>query len=96
MKTDKYQLKDISNILAIPESTLRSRFFIIGLEPSTRIRDKCRRKDYYSKTQFEAVKRWFELNGHKKQSKPLGEPKMHFEIETNCIVIESKLNYELI
>ena len=93
MKTTKYQLSDISNILAIPKTTVRDRLRIMKIKPFEVNRLGRVTKHYYSDRQLQALKLWFAVNGHKKQPKPIEKPKQWFDIETNCMVVESKINY---
>ena len=93
MKSDTFTLKDMSNILVIPATTLRDRIRIMKIKPvEVRWHHKTKRF-HYSKIQLDAIKNWFELNGHKKQPKPIKQPEQWYDINRRCMIVESKMNY---
>jgi hypothetical protein len=95
MKTEYYQLHDISNILGVPKTTIRDRFTMMEIQPFVKNRIGRITKHYYSKTQLETIKYYFEVNGHKKQPKPPTEIIKGYEIADGVcyIIAESKMNF---
>ena len=82
------------NLLILPTTTVRDRLYSLEIEPFE-IR-KIRRgvRYYYTKAQYEALREYWLVNGHKHQPRKPKAPKMDYCLESNCIIIESKMNYE--
>jgi len=95
MKLELFQLSDISNILAIPKTTLRHRFEMLSIQPIEKNRIGRITKHYYSKGQVDRIKRYFDIYGHKIQPKPPIDLIKGYEIiDGVCtIVINSKINF---
>ena len=92
MKSETFTLRDISNILVIPPTTIRDRISIMKIKP-VEVRNHHNTKRYhYSKIQLDAIKSWFEINGHKKQPKPIRKLDSWYCLKSKCIILESKIN----
>ena len=93
MKSETFTLKDISNMLVIPPTTIRDRIRIMKIKPVEVRQHHNTKRFHYSKVQLDCIKNWFELNGHKKQPKPIKLPEQWYDINSGCMICESKLNF---
>jgi hypothetical protein len=92
MKSETFTLRDISNILVIPPTTIRDRIRIMKIKP-VEVRQHHNTKRYhYSKIQLDAIKSRFEINGHKKQPKPIRKLDSWYCLKSQCMILESKIN----
>lgn len=80
------------NLLILPTTTVRDRLYSLGIE-TYEIRKIWRgTRNYYTKAQYEALREYWLVNGHKYQPRKPKVPKIDYCLESNCIIIESKLN----
>jgi hypothetical protein len=92
MKSETFTLRDISNILVIPPTTIRDRIRIMKIKPVEVRKHHNTKRYHYSKIQLDAIKSWFEINGHKKQPKPIRWLDSWYCLKSQCIIVESKIN----
>jgi hypothetical protein len=92
VKNELLSIKDISAALGIPIATVRYRVEVMEMKPVKIVREGKWMAHVYSKTQFEHIKAWFEINGHKKTIKKQRELEQYYCIESCCMIVESKMN----